>query len=137
MNSREGDEIVGRDETREEYVQRMERRHRQRVDARNREETRICHHLAPTVGAVAGLYGFMSEHAVMNRLSGAALYFAVGWVGIWATALVNRTLRAKALTHQQRELYGHIYQQNADRHKEGRAEVVAHRGEIPTDPRST
>ena len=90
--------IEGHHETFEQYIARHEREFRARAHVRNLEERRVCHQLAPIVGGAGAVYGFISEPSVIARVEMAAIYFAVGYLAIWATWLFDWLLRPTALS---------------------------------------
>jgi hypothetical protein len=91
-------DIEGHHETFEQYVARHQREFGARAHARNLEERRVCHQLAPIVGGVAAIYGFINESSLISRAEMAAIYFAVGYLAIWATWLFDWLLRPTMLS---------------------------------------
>jgi hypothetical protein len=51
---------------------------------------------------MAAVCGFIGEQSVVSRVGMSAVYFAVGYLAIWATWLFDWLLRPTALTLEQR-----------------------------------
>ncbi|HUK33501.1 MAG TPA: hypothetical protein VLV86_06310 [Vicinamibacterales bacterium] len=88
---------------------RHEREFRARAHLRNLEERRACHQLAPIVAGAAAIYGFVSEQLLISRVEIAAIYFALGYLAIWATWLFDWLLRPTALNATQYDVAARHY----------------------------